>query len=99
MLHPVPARPCADDRLRLLTIQWMSCNYAHKAAVKSPTAVVVGPQTYRRLEMQLRGAARHVRDRLSNRDGIYRLFSVPTKELTDHDFEAHSLFWETQSQD
>ena len=89
VLHPVPARPAPmivfdfNDPVDVFY-------YAHKAAVKSPTAVVVGPQTYRRLEMQLRGALDTFVIGFQP-DGIYRLFSIPTKELTDGDFEAHSV--------
>jgi AraC-like DNA-binding protein len=50
----------------------------------------VGPQTYRRLEMQLRGALGAFVIGFQP-DGIYHLFSVPTNGLTNHDLEAHSV--------
>ena len=89
VVHPVPARPAPmivfdfDDPTDVLV-------YAQRATKRSPLAVVVGPQTYRRLEMQLRGAL----DTLViafQPDGINRLFSVPMQLLTDCDFEAHSV--------
>ena len=65
-------------------------HYAQNEVQKSPRAVVVGPQTYRRLEMQLRGALDTFVIGFQP-DGIFRLFSVPTSELTDFDCEAHSV--------
>ena len=89
VVHPVPARPAPmivfdfSDPTNVLY-------YAQNAVVKSPITVVVGPQTYRRLEMQLQGALDTFVIALQP-DGIFRLFSVPTCELTDRDFEAQSV--------
>ena len=89
VVHPVPARPAPmivfdfNDPTNIL-------HYAQNEVQKSPRAVVVGPQTYRRLEMQLRGALDTFVIGFQP-DGIYRLFSVPTSELTDFDCEAHSV--------
>jgi AraC-like DNA-binding protein len=89
VVHPVPARPAPmivfdfNDRTNVL-------HYARNAVEKSALAVVVGPQTYRRLEMQLQGALDTFVIAFQP-DGIYRLFSVPTQELTDRDFEAQSV--------
>ena len=89
VVHPVPARPAPmivfdfNDPTNVL-------HYAQSQVEKSPRVVMVGPQTYRRLEMQLRGAL----DTFVigfQADGIYHLFSVPTSELTDFDCEAHSI--------
>ena len=90
VVHPVPARPAPmivfdfNDPTDVL-------HYARNTVMKSPPAVVVGPQTSRRLEMRLRGALDTFVIGFQP-DGIYRLFSVPTYELTDHDYEAHSVF-------
>ena len=89
VVHPVPARPAPmivfdfDDPTHIL-------HYARNNVEKSPRTVVVGPQTYRRLEMQLRGALDTFVIGFQP-DGIHRLFSVPTSELTDFDCEAHSV--------
>ena len=89
-MHPVPARPAPmivfdfNDPTNVL-------HYARNTVMKSPLAVVVGPQTYRRLEMRLQGALDTFVIGFQP-DGIYRLFSVPTHELTDHDYEAQSVF-------
>ena len=72
VVHPVPARPAPlivfdfNDPTEVL-------RYAQRTVVKSPVAVVVGPQTYRRLEMQLRGALDTFVIGFQP-DGIYRLF-------------------------
>ena len=89
VVHPVAARPAPmivfdfNDPTNIL-------HYAQNEVQKSPRAVVVGPQTYRRLEMQLRGALDTFVIGFQP-DGIYRLFSVPTSELTNFDCEAHSV--------
>jgi len=51
---------------------------------------VVGPQTYRRVEMHLRGALESFVI-MFQPDGMHRLFSIPMHELTDKDFEGHSV--------
>lgn len=89
VIHPVPARPApmiVFDFREPTSVLY----YAQKAVVKSPLAVVVGPQTYRRLEMQLQGALDTFVIALQP-DGIYRLFSIPTLELKDRDVEAQSV--------
>jgi len=89
VVHPVPARPTPmivfefDDPTDVLF-------YEQRRMVKSPWAVVVGPQTYRRLEMQLQGAL-DTFVIMFQPDGLHRLFSIPMDELTDLDFEARSV--------
>jgi len=89
VVHPVPARPTPmivfdfDDPTDVFL-------YEQRALLKSPLAVVVGPQTYRRLEMQLRGALDTFVINFQP-DGMHRLFSIPMHELTDLDVEAHSV--------
>ena len=96
VVHPVPARPAPmivfefNDPTDIL-------HYARSATSKSARVVIVGPQTYRRLEMQLQGAIDTFIIGFQP-DGIYRLFSVPTHELTDLDFEAHSILGSAISQ-
>jgi len=64
--------------------------YQKRAIVRSPLTVVVGPQTYRRVEMRLRGALDTFVIAFQP-DGMHRLFSIPMHELTNLDFEAHSV--------
>jgi len=89
VLHPVPARAAPliefdfGDPMNVF-------DYKQLAHRKSPTVVVVGPQTYRRVEMQLQGALESFVI-MFQPDGLHRLFSIPMHELTDEDYEGHSL--------
>ena len=89
IVHPVPARPTPmivfdfGDPTEVFM-------YEQSALLKSPAAVVVGPQTYRRMEMQLRSALDTFVINFQP-DGLNRLFSIPMHELTDLDVEAHSV--------
>jgi AraC-like DNA-binding protein len=60
------------------------------AQKKSPRVVVVGPQTYRRFDMHLRGALETFVI-MFQPDGLHRLFSIPMHELTDRDYEGHAV--------
>ena len=57
---------------------------------KSPPVVIVGPQTYRRVELQLHGAIESFVI-MFQPDGMHRLFSLPMHKLTDQDYEGHSV--------
>jgi hypothetical protein len=89
VVHPVPARAAAliefnlGDPFDVLDVQ-------QRAQRKSPTAVVVGPQTYRRVDMQLRGTVDSFVI-MFQPDGLHRLFAIPMCDLTDRDYEAHSV--------
>ena len=52
--------------------------------IQSPEVVVVVPQTYRRLDMQLHGAIESFVI-MFQPDRLHRLFSIPMHELTDRD--------------
>jgi AraC-like DNA-binding protein len=65
-------------------------DYAQGIYRKSPMAIVVGPQTYRRVELQLQGTLESFVV-MFEPDGLHRLFSIPMHELTDRDYEAHSV--------
>jgi AraC-like DNA-binding protein len=87
--HPVPARAAPMIVFEFGDpIEVLYCN--HAAPVRSPGAVVVGPQTYRRLEMRLRGALETFAI-MFQPDGLHRLFTIPMHQLTDLDYEAHSV--------
>jgi AraC-like DNA-binding protein len=89
VVHPVPARaaPVIEfdfrDRIHVL-------DYTQLAQRKSPAVVVVGPQTFRRVEMQLQGALESFVI-MFQPDGLHRLFSIPMHELTNKDYEGHSV--------
>jgi AraC-like DNA-binding protein len=89
LLHPVPARAAPlieidfGDSIHVV-------DYKKLTQRKSPAAVVVGPQTYRRVEMQLQGALESFVI-MFQPDGLHRLFTIPMHELTDQDHEAQSV--------
>jgi AraC-like DNA-binding protein len=89
VVHPVPARAAPliefnfGDPINVL-------DHEQFVQRKSPTIVVVGPQTHRRLELQLRGDLQSFVI-MFQPDGLHRLFSIPMCELTDQDYEGHSV--------
>lgn len=89
VVHPVPARAAAmiefdfGDPIHTL-------DHAQGRGRKSPMVIVVGPQTYRRVELQLQGTLESFVI-MFQPDGLHRLFSIPMHELTDRDYEAHSV--------
>lgn len=56
----------------------------------TPRAVIVGAQTHRRLQLQVQGVVNSFVI-LFQPAGLHRIFSLPMHELTDHDYEAHSV--------
>ena len=89
VVHPVPARTCpmlgfyfrdsvtiADGRQRIYRT--------------SPKTVLVGLQTHRRLDMHLTGNLQSFYI-MFRPEGFHRLFSIPMDEITDGDYEAHSV--------
>jgi AraC-like DNA-binding protein len=89
VVHPVPARAAPliefdfGDPVNVL-------DHEQRAQRKSPAVVVVGSQTYRRVEMQLRGALESFVI-MFQPDGLHRLFAIPMHELTNQDHEGHSV--------
>ncbi len=89
ILHPVPAR--ATPMIEFDFGDPVDVCYAHQSAlVKSPITVVVGPQTHRRVEMRLQGTLESFVI-MFQPDGLHRLFSTPMHELTDQDYDGHSV--------
>jgi AraC-like DNA-binding protein len=87
--HPVPAR--AASMIEFDFGDQVDVLYDGSAiAVKSHAAVVVGPQTYRRVEMRLTGALQSFVI-MFQPDGLHRLFGIPMHLLTDADGDAHSV--------
>lgn len=89
VVHPVPARATP-----MIVFEFRDPTHVivhqQRAKLKSPAVVVVGPQTYRRLDMHLRGVLETFVI-MFQPDGLHRLFSIPMYELTDRDYEAHSV--------
>ena len=87
--HPVPAR--AAPIIEFDFLDRVNVLYGHAAtAEKSPAAVFVGPQTYRRVEMRLVGALQSFII-VFRPDALYRLFSIPMHQVTNCDYDAHSV--------
>jgi hypothetical protein len=89
LVHPVTAR--ATPMIEFDFDEPIDVHYCSRPVTKkSPRVVVVGPQTYRRLDLQLQGTFESF-NIMFQPDGLFRLFSVPMCELTDQDFEGRAL--------
>jgi len=96
VVHPVPAR--AAPMIEFDFGDPIDVLYRDQPVpVKSHVVVVVGPQTYRRVEMQLQGTLESFVI-MFQPDGMHRLFSLPMHELTDQDYEGHSVLGSFVSQ-
>jgi AraC-like DNA-binding protein len=89
LLHPVPARAAPIIEFTFgdpINVRYLE----QRGSKKSPLTVVVGPQTHRRLDLQLQGTVESFVI-VFQPDGLQRLFSIPMHELTDRDYEAHAV--------
>jgi AraC-like DNA-binding protein len=90
VMHPVTARAVPMIEFDFGdSINALYCNKQY-APKKSPAVSVVGPQTHRRVDLQLRGDLEHFVI-MFQPDGLHRLFSVPMHELIDEDYEGHAV--------
>jgi len=64
---------------------------------KSNMVTLVGPQTYRRVDLHLQGTYEDF-GIFFQPDGLYRLFSIPMHELIDEDYEGHAVLGAFTSQ-
>lgn len=89
VVHPVPARTCPMLGFELCDSLTVRDEYTqiHRT---SPKTVLVGLQTHRRLEMHLMGNLQSFYI-MFRPEGFHRLFSVRMDEITDGDYEAHSV--------
>ncbi|GAC1420766.1 MAG: AraC family transcriptional regulator [Acidobacteriaceae bacterium] len=95
IVHPVPAR--AAPMLEFILADSIKVHYSHQhEPVTSPTTVLVGVQTYPRVQIQLHGMV-HSFVIMFQPAGLYQLFGVPAHYLSDRDFEAHSVLGHTIS--
>ncbi len=89
MVHPVPARTC--PMLGFYFRDPLTVKDGHSQIHRtSPKTVLVGLQTYRRLEMHLIGNLQSFYI-MFRPEGFHRLFSIPMDQITDGDYEAHSV--------
>ena len=89
VVHPVTARAAAMIEF-VLGDPFYVFDREKGVHRKSPPVVVVGPQTYRRVELQLHGTIESFVI-MFHPDGMHRLFSLPMQELTDQDCDGHSV--------
>lgn len=95
IVHPVPAR--AAPMLEFILGGPIAVRYAHEPdPITSPRSVLVGVQTYPRVQIQLHGAV-HSFVIMFQPAGMYQLFGVPAQYLSDRDFEARSVLGPTIS--
>lgn len=88
MVHPVTAR--AVPTIEFDFGEPITAFYCGRLEMrKSPRVIVVGPQTHRRVDLQLHGALESF-NIMFQPDGLYRLFSIPMYELVDEDYEGHA---------
>jgi AraC-like DNA-binding protein len=86
ILHPVPAR--ASSLIEFIFGDRYNVFYSGRSVCEAtPDTVVVGLQTYRRVQLQIHGVFQSFTI-FFQPTGLHRLFSIPMHELTDHDFEA-----------
>jgi AraC-like DNA-binding protein len=89
VVHPVPAR--AAPLIEFVFGNRFEVLYRKQSlATTTPRTVVVGLQTHCRAHLLLHGAVDSFVI-LFQPTGLHRLFSIPMHELTDCDYEAHSV--------
>ncbi len=89
IMHPAPARTCPMLGFYFRDSLTVKDNGQHLLRT-SPKTVLVGQQTYQRIEMHLTG---HLRSFyiMFRPEGFHRLFSIPMDQLTDQDYDARSV--------
>jgi len=89
LVHPVTAR--ATPMIEFIFGDPIYAVPREQGTVReSPSVVVVGPQTHRRLDLHLQGVLKFFVI-MFQPDGLNRLFSIPMCELTDADFDGHAV--------
>ncbi|PYR80336.1 MAG: hypothetical protein DMF87_09250 [Acidobacteria bacterium] len=89
LIHPVPAR--AAPMLEFIFSDAFEIHWCQGAAIETtPRAVVIGLQTHRRVRLVIRGILESFCV-VFQPAGLFRLFSIPVLELTNHDYDAHAV--------
>jgi AraC-like DNA-binding protein len=89
IVHPVTARAVPMILFRLGDF-YSALIHQHRFLKRIENVTIVGPQTYRRVDLQLHGAIEDFAIAFQP-DGLSRLFSLPMQELIDQDFEGHAV--------
>lgn len=89
VIHPVPAR--AAPIIEFIFRDPFEIHSCDRPIVQTAfTPVIVGLQTYRRVQLLIRGRLESFTI-FFQPAGLHRLFSIPMDELTNHDFEARAV--------
>ena len=90
LVQPVPARatPILEFVIAdLFEVHWCNCT-----RIETPSrAVIIGLQTHRRVRLKTRGRLESFCI-VFQPSGLWQLCSLPVRELTDHDYDAHGVF-------
>jgi AraC-like DNA-binding protein len=89
VVHPVAAR-AVPMILFALGAPYKALINKQGLLKKSNAVTLTGPQTHRRVDLQLQGALEDFAI-FFQPDGMYRLFSVPMCDLVDQDYEGHAV--------
>lgn len=89
IIHPAPARTCPMLGFYLRDSVTVKDN-GRELLRTSPKTVLVGLQTYQRIQMHLTG---HLQSFyiMFRPEGFHRLFSLPMDQLTDADYDSRSV--------
>jgi AraC-like DNA-binding protein len=89
VIHPVPARAFPVLEF-VLGDQFQVIYRDGSPAETSPRTVLIGPVTHCHSRLQFQGVV-DCFVVVFQPAGLYRLFSLPVRELTDHAYDAHSV--------
>ena len=89
IVHPAPARTCPMLGFYFRDAVTVKDN-GQRLLRTSPKTVLVGLQTYQRIDMHLTGRLQSFYV-MFRPEGFHRLFSVPMDELTDADYDSRSV--------
>jgi AraC-like DNA-binding protein len=89
LVHPVPAR--AAPMLEFIFSDPFEIHWCERPVIeKTPRPVIIGLQTHRRVRLVIRGTLETFCI-VFQPAGLFRLFSLPLRELTNHDHDAHAV--------
>ena len=89
LVHPVPAR--AVPMMEFVFSEPFEIHWCERPLVETtPRAVIIGLQTHRRVRLVIKGTFESFCI-VFQPAGLFRLFSLPLRELTDHDCDATAV--------
>jgi AraC-like DNA-binding protein len=89
LVHPVPAR--AAPMLEFIFSEPFEIHWCERPLVETtPRSVLIGLQTHRRVRLVIRGGLESFCV-VFQPAGLFRLFSLPLRELTNRDYDARAV--------